>query len=252
MTRIKHLRGKGIKKKRIPCYRVTGLFIGALLAVVCLPALQSFALDADLEFGVLSRSVNAYAKSDTPIEIKSNGAADLEVVKSADNLNPVPGSVITYTITAKNNGTAVLKGLWVKDNVPDNTTFISCDPSGVYGATDLGKEYVNWFIETLDPGDQVVLFLRVKADECSSGVAIENTALYEKVESSPVDPDITPDGGESNSVTLTAESTEESVGLQSGAVNTGDIIRGVAGFVGLVGVLALFLVALSYFKRRKK
>lgn len=188
--------------------------------------------------------------AEVPVQLlEDRGKAELEGLKAADNLTPSPGEIVTYTITIKNNGTAASGGLWVKDDVPENTTFVSCDPSGVYGATTAGKEYVNWFIAALAPGDQVVLSMKVKINECSSGTAIENTALYEEADSFPRNPDLDPGEEKTNSVTLITEGDARHKLL---SLKTGDKLFIAASLIGLIGIIFLLVAIFSYRKRKRR
>ena len=108
------------------------------------------------------------------------GYSDVEVMITTDKLNPLPGDMLTYTIAVANSGTAAAQGVWVKDYVPQNTSFISCDEDGVYGVTASGKELVNWFIPLLAAGEEQVFTLTVKVDECVPGTELWNIANFEE------------------------------------------------------------------------
>lgn len=182
------------------------------------------------------------------VQVTLLGETDLSVEKSVDKTDPLPGEEVTYTIKAKNNGNAVVNGLWIKDYVPEYTTFVSCDAMGTYGATVGGKEYVNWYIPSLAAGAEVTLTMKVKVNECNPGTVIENIALYEDgIAAFPSNPDDDPMGGQTNPATST-------VGDAGGVVpgkawplpRTGDFA--LFGIIGL-GALAL-LVAGFAIKRR--
>ncbi len=147
-----------------------------------------------------------YYQRSTPVE--PSGGADVVLDKTADNLSPAADDFITYTIVVSNQGDADAVGVWVKDYVPDGTSFIACDSSGAYGATLAGREYASWFIDTLAPGETQTLTMKVRVNGCNPGTPIANTALFQ-VTGSHDRPDFNDDpqgGGTSNGVSSTVAS----------------------------------------------
>jgi len=136
--------------------------------------------------------------------------------------------------------------------VPNNTTFVSCDPFGKYGATLEGREYVDWFIDAIPPGGKVSLILTVKVNECTPGTAIENTALYEEgLEGLTAGSLTEPVGGKTNATSSIVERQD------AGKLFMGNVSRALAkmgdSFLIVPLVLAIgasFLTILSI-KRRK-
>jgi uncharacterized repeat protein (TIGR01451 family) len=60
-------------------------------------------------------------------------SADLQVVKTVDNANPVRGTTVTFTVTATNNGPSTATGVAITDALPPGLAFVSATPSqGVY------------------------------------------------------------------------------------------------------------------------
>ncbi len=53
--------------------------------------------------------------------------ADVQIVKTVDNADPQAGDTITYTLTVKNNGPGVAKGVVATDQLPSGVTFVSAD-----------------------------------------------------------------------------------------------------------------------------
>ncbi len=173
------------------------------------------------------------------------GESDLQIDKQVDNINPLPGDIITYTLVATNNGNAQVGGLWIKDYVPDNTTFVSCDTTGIYGATLTGKEFVNWYIAALAPGATQTLTLTVKVSECQSGTGIRNTAYWEDgLSGIPADSTLDPQGGASNSA--------ESIVAAAKTLDTGGIPQ-MGDMMSLVnlGVLVMLALTLVLVSRRR-
>jgi uncharacterized repeat protein (TIGR01451 family)/fibro-slime domain-containing protein/uncharacterized repeat protein (TIGR02543 family) len=99
------------------------------------------------------------------------------LAKSVDRANAQPGDTLTYTIVASNDGSAASAGYWVKDYVPANTTFVSCDATGTYGSTVDGKAFVSWFFESIAPGGSKTMTLTVKMNECEDGSQVQNVAM---------------------------------------------------------------------------
>lgn len=69
--------------------------------------------------------------------------ADIQVDKSVDNIRPLSGETVEYTIVARNNGDSDAAGVKVTDQLPAGVTYISDDePNGqfnpVTGVWDVG------------------------------------------------------------------------------------------------------------------
>ncbi|MGZ8833248.1 MAG: Ig-like domain-containing protein, partial [Thermoanaerobaculia bacterium] len=107
----------------------------------------------------------------TPVVVPSP-AADLSISKSVDQLRPLEGSPVTYTVTVINRGDVDMAGVTVTDILPTGTSFVSASPSaGTYnGATGL------WQIGTLTFGSAATLTIRANVDAGSAGNTITNCA----------------------------------------------------------------------------
>jgi len=98
----------------------------------------------------------------------------VRIDSSVDSSVVRPGDTLTYTFTVTNLGDATARGIYVKDLVPEGTTFVSCEGSGArYGATVAGAEFATWWIPTLEPGGCVELRLTVRIDVCGAGGSLE-------------------------------------------------------------------------------
>ncbi len=118
-------------------------------------------------------------------------AADVKIIKNADNLNPVPGATVHFTISAVNDGPGDVTGLKVTDVLPAGLTYVtSSSPYGTYDpVTGI------WDVGTVAASETAVLSMTVTVN--SSGTIV-NTAT--KTAQNEEDTDATDD---SDAVTLT-------------------------------------------------
>ena len=155
---------------------------------------------------VSPESVVNKASTQTHSVVVQDPVCNVELVKTASVSTVKSGDTITYTRTVTNKGTTPNR-YWVKDYVPDNTAFVSCDSAGTYGSSGSSKGYVNWFFESLAPGDVKTMTFTVKVGDCESGTVIPNVALSQ-ITTTTVTPDFStdPTGGKSNQVETTVTS----------------------------------------------
>lgn len=140
--------------------------------------------------------VNSTRQSGTTSAISLPSAPDVALTKTCDTTDVTPGRTITYTLLVANGGASPATGIFVKDYVPDNTTYVSCTGSeATYGATAAGREYVTWWIPTLAAGASEKLTMSVKVNECQSGTGIGNVALFSIENPAKPSPGTDPSGG---------------------------------------------------------
>ncbi|WP_276981224.1 Cna B-type domain-containing protein [Johnsonella ignava] len=108
-------------------------------------------------------------KGTTGVSITKNVLSDPEKTES--------GADIEYELVLKNRGNETVYGIWIRDYVPDFTHFSSADESGVYGCVN-GREFVSWFIEKLEPGQEIRLEFKAAKDYCVAG-SITDKLYYE-------------------------------------------------------------------------
>jgi pilin isopeptide linkage protein/uncharacterized repeat protein (TIGR01451 family)/uncharacterized repeat protein (TIGR02543 family)/LPXTG-motif cell wall-anchored protein len=204
-----------------------------------------------LEKTVTYKDANGVAAADDTMTFTNvyttPGSPDVQVTKSVDSDTAVPGDYLTYTIHVANNGTRASEGIFVKDVIPDNTTFDSCDSLGVYSTTSAGEDYVKWWIEGgLQPGESVDLTLKVKVNECQSGTEIQNVALYQVTPNKPDGPTAEGTGTQTNM----AKTTIGTGGASSGKLaKTGDTTDQLP--IAILGAGALALIAFGLRRRRE-
>lgn len=174
---------------------------------------------------------------------------DIRVEKSVDKTTAEPGDTLVYTLTVSNDGEGSAQGIWIKDAVPEYTSFVSCDPTGHYGVTRSDKtEYAWWYIDTLDAGASVALTMTVKVDECLPDGTndIDNVALFSTPGNPPTNPDDNP-GTPTNTVTVHV-SHPSAFGLMPKTGDGAGLPATMAVGALAVGALAVSSVAL----RRKR
>jgi uncharacterized repeat protein (TIGR01451 family) len=123
--------------------------------------------------------------------------ADLSLAQTASPDPVLTGSNITYTTTVSNQGPGTAESVTMTDDLPANTTFVSCDATG--GAVCGGSGNARFVtISSLSAGASITITL-VAAVECSltDGTAISNTAA---VNSST--PDLNPDNNSATTSVL--------------------------------------------------
>ncbi|WP_206305967.1 isopeptide-forming domain-containing fimbrial protein [Streptomyces sp. RFCAC02] len=106
-------------------------------------------------------------------------AADLSVVKSADDTTVTVGQTVTYRITVRNAGPNDATGVTVADELPEGLAFLSATASAGAYDPDTGR----WTVGGLAEGATATLTLRAKATRAG---AVTNRAT---VRADELDPD---------------------------------------------------------------
>lgn len=99
----------------------------------------------------------------------------LALGKTADKTEANPGDIITYTLTATNNHSAVQNNLVIKDNIPANTTFLDA----TNGAT-LQMDTVVWNAGNMALGESKSFTFRATVDPNIDPVADD---IFDNMES---------------------------------------------------------------------
>lgn len=106
-------------------------------------------------------------------------APDVSLRKSDGGLTATPGSIVSYTLTVQNDGSATAQGVLLSDNVPANSTFEpaasspgwSCSPGPAAGS------YCTFPLGTLTPGASAAPIFAVRVDAPTSAALLTNIAI---------------------------------------------------------------------------
>jgi uncharacterized repeat protein (TIGR01451 family) len=129
------------------------------------------------------------------VRVSPTAIADLSVTK-ADSPDPVTvGDNLTYTVTVTNNGPDPATSVTVTDNLPAETTFVSCSSTGGGVCGGSGNNRTVTFASLASGESETITFVATVNCSVADGTVISNTAT---VSSFTPDPDTT-----NNSATAT-------------------------------------------------
>jgi uncharacterized repeat protein (TIGR01451 family) len=129
------------------------------------------------------------------VRVSPTAIADLSVTK-ADSPDPVTvGNNLTYTITVTNNGPDPAQSVTVTDNLPAETTFVSCSSTGGGVCGGSGNNRTVTFASLASGESETITFVATVNCSVVDSTVISNTAT---VSSSTPDPNTT-----NNSATAT-------------------------------------------------
>ena len=112
-------------------------------------------------------------------------SSDLSITKT-DSPDPVTaGNNLTYTVTVTNNGPDTAVSVNVTDNLPAETTFVSCSSTGVGVCGGSGNNRTVTFASLASGGSETITFVATVNCSVADGTVISNTAT---VSSSTPDP----------------------------------------------------------------
>jgi len=162
---------------------VSGLWtVGGITAAA--PNTASLYLRATIDSGTAGWSITNSAhlsavdqndsdnSNDSASDLLVVQAADLSIVKTADNSTPDEGDSISYTITVTNNGPHDTTGVEITDLLPAGVTYQSY--SSTFGSYSSGPGL--WNIGNLAKLSSAVLTIRASVDNGTGGSNITNTA----------------------------------------------------------------------------
>jgi len=111
----------------------------------------------------------------------AEGAASISITKNASSSTIIAGNNITYTIELENSGACPLTGVVVKDLLPEGTNFVSADSGGI----NIDGQVI-WNTGTLDISESKILTLVVSTNPSLNTQTLNNTAVVECSQLSPV------------------------------------------------------------------
>ncbi|NRD22918.1 DUF11 domain-containing protein, partial [Winogradskyella litoriviva] len=101
---------------------------------------------------------NGDGEPDDPTVVLLNSIFDLEVTKTVDELQPVIGELVTFTIEVANIGNVTASNIVIDEQIPDGYLFVSAiTTDGIYSEFD-GE----WTIAQLDPDEVEILEITVE------------------------------------------------------------------------------------------
>lgn len=110
-------------------------------------------------------------------------SADVSIVKRSESRQVINTEVFKYNLLVRNNGLGEATNLQVKDDLPENLTFVSVDPT-IVGTASYNEQTktVSWAIPSLANGSFVELIINVRAMKPGNVV---NSAIVTLNESDP-------------------------------------------------------------------
>jgi len=113
------------------------------------------------------------------------GEADLAITKT-DSPDPViAGNDLTYTVTVTNNGPDTATSVIVTDNLPAETTFVSCSSTGGGVCGGSGNNQTVTFASLASGQSETITFVANVSCSVADGTAINNTATVSSFTSDP-------------------------------------------------------------------
>jgi uncharacterized repeat protein (TIGR01451 family) len=119
------------------------------------------------------------------VRVSPTAIADLSVTK-ADSPDPVTvGNNLTYTVTVTNNGPDPAQSVTVTDNLPAETTFVSCSSTGTGVCGGSGNNRTVTFASLASGESETITFVATVNCSVADGTVISNTATVRSVTPDP-------------------------------------------------------------------
>ena len=161
-----------------------------------------------------TNTANNIAQATTMVgNASSSNQADLAIVKTVDNANPVTGTDVNFTIVVTNNGPATDSMINGFDQMPAGLATISATTSA---STSYNLGTGVWTIGTLAPNATATLAIEAEVS-APAGTVITNTATVSSTLASIIDPN---PANNSSSVTLNVQSSGGGCTSNCGGGNT--------------------------------
>ncbi len=103
---------------------------------------------------------------------------DLELYKTVNNVEPVEGDTISYTMTIQNSGPSEATGIEVTDLLPSGLSFVSADAT----QGDYAQETGIWTVGSLSDDMAAMLTIAAGVDSETAGQTITNTVRVTAVD----------------------------------------------------------------------
>ena len=129
--------------------------------------LQDYVVNAAGKYTVITFSLGGCSSDlseEMEVILESQISADVSIVKRSESRQVINTETFKYNLLVRNNGLGMATNLQVKDDLPENLTFVSVDPAvvGTASYNDQTKT-VSWVIPSLANGSFVELIINVRA-----------------------------------------------------------------------------------------
>lgn len=129
--------------------------------------LQDYMVNAAGKYTVITFSLGGCSSDlseEMEVIMESQISADVSIVKRSESRQVINTETFKYNLLVRNNGLGMATNLQVKDDLPENLTFVSVDPAvvGTASYNDQTKT-VSWAIPSLANGSFVELIINVRS-----------------------------------------------------------------------------------------
>jgi len=128
---------------------------------------QDYVVNAAGKYTVITFSLGGCSSDlseEMEVIMESQISADVSIVKRSESRQVINTETFKYNLLVRNNGLGMATNLQVKDDLPENLTFVSVDPAvvGTASYNDQTKT-VSWAIPSLANGSFVELIINVRS-----------------------------------------------------------------------------------------
>ncbi|MBK9510179.1 MAG: DUF11 domain-containing protein [Cytophagaceae bacterium] len=115
--------------------------------------------------------------------------ADLSIIKQINNINPLAGDMVTFTITLSNSGPDTASNIVISDKIPNGYSGIT----NITGGGNFVGDSITWFVPSLAIGQNEVF--TYQATVLQSGAGISHTNIVQVQSVNEYDPNSIPGNG---------------------------------------------------------
>ncbi|MBE5318276.1 gliding motility-associated C-terminal domain-containing protein [Pedobacter sp. MR2016-19] len=128
---------------------------------------QDYVVNAAGKYTVITFSLGGCSSDlseEMEVILESQISADVSIVKRSESRQVINTEVFKYNLLVRNNGLGEATNIQVKDDLPENLTFVSVDPTivGTASYNDQTKT-ISWAIPSLANGSFVELIINVRS-----------------------------------------------------------------------------------------